>query len=136
MTASDRVEADAYLAAQGITADTLANATTSGSNIVDGYIDADQVPSAYNEDAEKLGLAIKTMIEVGVARGYGEDSDASVTNYLNTVEGSTVETISNQIAIQAVTAATQIDNPAIDESWAKEAVRLLINNTTEGGSLI
>jgi hypothetical protein len=136
MTESDRVEADAYLASKGITADTLANATTSGSNIVDGYIDADQVPSAYNEDAEKLGLAIKTMIEVGVARGYGEDSDASVTNYLNTVEGSTVETISNQIAIQAVTAATQIDNPAIDESWAKEAVRLLINNTTEGGSLI
>lgn len=136
MTESDRVEADAYLASKGITADTLANATTSGSNIVDGYIDADQVPSAYNEDAEKLGLAIKTMIEVGVARGYGADSDASVTNYLNTVEGSTVETISNQIAIQAVTAATQIDNPAIDESWAKEAVRLLINNTTEGGSLI
>lgn len=136
MTESDRVEAEAYLAAEGITAETLANATTSGSNIVDGYIDATQVPDAYNADAEKLGLAVKTMIEVGVARGYGSDSDASVTNYLNTVEGSTVENISNQIAIQAVTAATQIDNPAIDESWAKEAVRLLINNTEEGGSLI
>jgi len=76
------------------------------------------------------------MIEVGVARGYGSDSDASVTNYLNTVEGANVETLSNQIAIQAITAATHIDNPAIDESWAKEAVRLLINNTETGGSLV
>ena len=136
LTEAERGEAQAYFDANGITADTLANATTSGSNITNGYIDADVVPDAYNADAEKVALAVKTMIEVGVARGYGNDSDASVTNYLNTVEGANVETLSNQIAIQAITAATHIDNPAIDESWAKEAVRLLINNTETGGSLV
>ena len=136
LTEAERGEAQAYFDANGITADTLANATTSGSNITNGYIDADVVPDAYNADAEKVALAVKTMIEVGVARGYGSDSDASVTNYLNTVEGANVETLSNQIAIQAITAATHIDNPAIDESWAKEAVRLLINNTETGGSLV
>lgn len=136
LTEAERGEAQAYFDANGITSDTLANATTSGSNITNGYIDADVVPDAYNADAEKIALAVKTMIEVGVARGYGSDSDASVTNYLNTVEGANVETLSNQIAIQAITAATNIDNPAIDESWAKEAVRALINNTETGGSLV
>jgi len=136
LTEAERGEAQAYFDANGITADTLANATTSGSNITNGYIQGDVVPDAYNADAEKIALAVKTMIEVGVARGYGNDSDASVTNYLNTVEGANVETLSTQIAIQAITAATNIDNPAIDESWAKEAVRLLINNTETGGSLV
>lgn len=136
MTESEREEASAYFDANGITADTLANATTSGSNIHDGYVDGGQIPDAFNADAEKVGLAVKTMIEVGVARGYGADSDASVTNFISKVPGSTTEGIATSLAIQAVTYATQLDNPGIEDSWAKDAVEGLINNTVKRDSLL
>jgi hypothetical protein len=139
MTEENRAEAQAYMDANGITAATLSNSQTSNSNIHDGYIDGSIVPDSYNDDAEKIGLMVKTMIEVGVARGYGEDSDASVTNWLATEGaggGMSVEDLATNIAITAVTAASNINDAGLDDSWATEAVKLLLNNTTNSGSLI
>ena len=142
MTEENRVEAQAYMDANGITAATLANSQTSNSNIHDGYIDGNIVPDSYNEDAEKIGLMIKTMIEVGVARGYGEDSDASVTNWLageaigDDGKKFTTEDLATNIAITATTAISNIDDPGLADSWAIDAVKLLLNNTTNSGSLL
>jgi hypothetical protein len=135
-TASERDEIEAYAEHTGLTVQDFLDAETSTESITaDGGIRGDIIPSEYNEAAAKVGHFVKDMVNEGIARGIGADSDASITNYINekgTMPGGVSPGVF--IGVQAAVAIANVESLE-GGGWAQKAVEVTLNNSVNSGSV-
>ena len=134
-TESEREEIEAYAEHKGLTVQDFIDAETSTEPLAGGGIDGSIVPSEYNEAAAKVGHFVQDMVNEGIARGIGADSDASITNYMNekgTMPGGVSPGVF--IGVQAAVAIANSDqlNP---NGWAQKAVDVTLQNSIDNGTV-
>jgi len=134
-TASERDEIEAYAEHKGLTVQDFIDAETSAESITADGLRGDIIPSEYNEAAAKVGHFFKDMVNEGIARGIGADSDASITNYINekgTMPGGVTPGVF--IGVQAAVAIANADTLE-GGGWAQKAVEVTLNNSINSGSI-